>query len=81
MGRTRSNMATIGLVIRGGLFMVVIILIILFFVFVFIALCSANAADKKIQESTETGEDLKNRIDAIEMKFQTLLEKLEEDGK
>lgn len=81
MGKIRLSMATIGLAIRGGKFMLVIILIILFFVFVFIALCSANAADKKIQESAETGEDLLNRIDVIEAKLQTLIEKLEEDGK
>lgn len=58
-----------------------VILFILLVLCIGVAICSAHAADKKLQESTETGEDLNNRIDAIEMKLQTLLEKLEEDGK
>ena len=75
-GRTRLSMATIGLVIREdimGTFIAIFSAILL----IFVALSMANVADKKLNSAIETTEKMEERLDAMEMRVNTILEKFE----
>lgn len=54
---------------------------VLYAICAFLAILGGHIADKRYQELKKKVKETKKRLDAAEARLQTLLEKLEEDGK